>query len=183
VALSSLHQLERGTTRSPKWHHNKGMQPHSRYPRRRRVTRPQTNSLPYRRRGPLLSQGEAAFYRVLRKAVAQRYHVAFKARLADLVTCSDAAWNRGYGHLIARQHVDFVLCDYRTTEVLVAIELDDKSHAKLARRRRDRFLDEALGAASIPLVRVTASARYEVEAIRAVIECAASSICYQREEQ
>lgn len=112
---------------------------------------------------------------MLRKAVAQRYHVAFKARLADLVTCSDAAWDRGYGHLIARQHVDFVLCDYRTTEVLVAIELDDKSHAKLARRRRDRFLDEALGAASIPLVRFAAAARYEFETIRSVIDSATAS--------
>jgi hypothetical protein len=151
------------------------MRTQSCFPRRRRPARPAKRALPYRRRGPLLSQGEAAFYRVLRKAIAQRYHVAFKARLADLVTCSDAAWENGYGHLIARQHVDFVLCDYRTTEVLVAIELDDKSHAKLARRRRDRFLDEALGAASIPLVRIAAAARYEIEEIRSVIESATAN--------
>jgi Protein of unknown function (DUF2726) len=96
--------------------HNTGMES-KRYRRRRLRTRPQKlRTLPYRRRGPLLSRGEAAFYRVLRKAVAKRYHVAFKARLADLVTCSDAAWDKGFGHLIARQHVDFVLCNYRTAE-------------------------------------------------------------------
>lgn len=46
-------------------------------------------------------------------AIGRRCHVAFKARLADLITCSDRAWDDGFGHMIARQHVDFVLCDYR----------------------------------------------------------------------
>lgn len=118
--------------------------------------------LPYRRRGPLLTKGEVAFYRVLRLAVGRRYHVAFKARLADLVTCSDEAWADGFGHMIARHHVDFVLCDYRTTEIVAAIELDDRSHDRPARRRRDTFLDAALNAARIPLIRIRAAARYDL---------------------
>ncbi len=103
-----------------------------------------------------------AFYRVLRLAVGRRYHVAFKARLADLVTCSDEAWADGFGHMIARHHVDFVLCDYRTTEIVAAIELDDRSHDRPARRRRDTFLDAALNAARIPLIRIRAAARYDL---------------------
>lgn len=102
-----------------------------------------------------------AFYRVLRAAVARRCHIAFKARLADLVTCGDAAWEQGFGHLIARHHVDFVLCDYRTMEVVSAIELDDRSHAKRSRQRRDQFLDDVLASAGIPLVRIKATARYQ----------------------
>lgn len=149
--------------------HNAGMKPKHSRSRAGRAQPGRQRVLPYRRRGPLLTRGEAAFYRVLRKAVDQRYHIAFKARLADLVTCSDAAWEKGFGHFIARQHVDFVLCDYRTTEVVVAIELDDKSHARQSRRRRDRFLDETLSAAEIPLLRVRAAARYEVETIRSAI--------------
>lgn len=131
---------------------------------------PSPAKLPYRRRGPLLTQGEAAFYRVLRLAIGRRVHVAFKARLADLITCSERAWEEGFGHMIARHHIDFVLCDYRTTEILVAIELDDRSHEKASRRRRDRFLNQALSAAGIPLVRIQAAAIYSPTAIASALD-------------
>lgn len=134
-----------------------------------RINRSVRQALPYRRRGPLLSQGEAAFYRVLRLAVGRHYHVAFKARLADLITCSDAAWDDGFGHMIARHHVDFVLCDYRTLDVLAAIELDDRSHNNTGRRRRDAFLKEALAASEIPLIRIRAAARYDVQEVGEMI--------------
>lgn len=145
------------------------MQPPFRVGNRRHKARCADQPLPYHRRGPLLTKGEAAFYRVLRLAVGRYYHVAFKARLADIITCSESAWDAGFGHLIARHHVDFVLCDYRTTEVIAAIELDDRSHAKASRRRRDAFVNDALEAAGIPLVRIRASARYEVSDLNAVI--------------
>lgn len=142
-----------------------------RFPPRRPNGRPRPlPSLPYRRRGPLLSKGEAAFFRTLKAAVGRHYHVAFKARLADLITCDDAAWKDGFGHMIARHHIDFVICDYRSLEVLAAIELDDKSHEKASRRRRDRFLDDALRVAGVPLLRVKAAARYDRTAIAELVE-------------
>jgi hypothetical protein len=72
--------------------------------------------------------------------------------------------------MIARQHLDFVLCDRETTDVLLAIELDDRSHRKLARKRRDRFLTGALNAAGIPLLRVRAAARYDSRELAAMID-------------
>ncbi|MBL9122033.1 MAG: DUF2726 domain-containing protein [Planctomycetaceae bacterium] len=118
------------------------------------------HDLPYIKRGPLLSRGEMAFYRVLRKAIGRRFHIAFKVRLADLVTCSEQAWAAGFGHMIARHHIDFVLCDYRSMDVVAAIELDDRSHARNKRVSRDRFIDDALASAGIPLIRIRAAARY-----------------------
>lgn len=138
----------------------------------RRVVRPPREKLPYRRRGPLLSPGEAAFYRVLRLAVGRQFHVAFKPRLADLLTCAEAAWANGFGHMIARHHVDFALCDYRTTEVLVAIELDDKSHNAQKRVRRDAFLESACCAAGLPLVRIRAATWYNAPEISLAIAAA-----------
>ncbi len=105
-------------------------------------------------------------------AVGRNYHVAFKARLADLITCSQSAWDEGFGHMIARHHVDFVLCDYRTTEVIAAIELDDKSHAQPSRRRRDAFLDQALYTAGIPLVRIRAAAWYNAREVASAMAAA-----------
>ncbi|MBX9787495.1 MAG: DUF2726 domain-containing protein [Pirellulales bacterium] len=117
-----------------------------------------------------MSRGESAFYFALRAAVRGRYLIAFKVRLADLVTCGETAWKEGFGHLIARQHLDFVLCDWRSTNILLAIELDDRSHQLDHRKRRDAFLDQALSAAGIVLLRFQAAARYDAESLARTIE-------------
>jgi hypothetical protein len=140
---------------------------------RRRATAPRR--LPYKPRRTLLSRGEAAFYFALRAAVRGRYLIAFKVRLADLITCGDQAWEAGFGHLIARQHLDFVLCDYGSTDILLAIELDDRSHELTRRKNRDAFLNGALSAAGIPLVRFRASARYDPFTIANAIDQALTS--------
>lgn len=126
--------------------------------------------LPYRLRASLLSRGELAFFRVLQAALGQSYLIAPKVRLADLLTCSDTAWDAGFGHFIARQHLDFVLCDPATSEFLVAIELDDRSHDLPRRQARDKFLDRALRTARFPLVRIRAQSRYDARTIAAQIE-------------
>jgi hypothetical protein len=117
----------------------------------------------------LLSRGEAVFYRALRAAVAGQYLIAFKVRLADLVTCEAKAWEAGFGHLIARQHLDFVLCDWHTTEVRLAIELDDRSHRLPRRKRRDEFLNEALSAAGVTLIRFQAAVCYDISIIASTL--------------
>jgi hypothetical protein len=116
-------------------------------------------------RQTLLSRGEAAFYFALRAAVRGRFLIAFKVRLADLITCGEAAWNAGFGHMIARHHLDFVLCDHGSTDIRLAIELDDRSHDLAVRKRRDVFVNEALSAAGIRLLRVQAAARYDANVL------------------
>jgi hypothetical protein len=139
-------------------------------------------ALPYEPRHTLLSRGEAAFYRALRTAVQGRYLIAFKVRLADLVTCKEEAWDAGFGHMIARQHLDFVLCDWRSTDILLVIELDDRTHSAPRRRARDAFLNEALFAAGVPLLRFRAEARYDAASIADKITSFASkSIAARRQ--
>lgn len=128
--------------------------------------------MPYKPRQTLLSRGEAAFYFALRAAVRGRYLIAFKVRLADLITCGDAAWEAGFGHMIARQHLDFILCDHGSTDILLAIELDDRSHELARRKRRDLFLNEALFVAGIPLLRFRASSRYDIDVLANAIDTA-----------
>ena len=134
--------------------------------RRRKARKP---ALPYESRQALLSRGEAAFYFALRRAVAGRYLIALKVRLADLITCPETAWKDGFGHMIARHHVDFVLCDHQTTFIRLAIELDDRSHERARRKDRDAFINQALTAAGVPLLRIQAAARYDSDLIRAAV--------------
>src|SRR4051812_48167282 len=105
--------------------------------------------LPYRSRGTLLSRGELAFFRVLLRAASSHYLIALKVRAADLLTCSDSAWEAGFGHYVSRHHLDFVLCDKSTTEIMAAIELDDRSHRLTRRKTRDEFLNQAFSDARI----------------------------------
>jgi very-short-patch-repair endonuclease len=71
--------------------------------------------------------------------------------------------------MIARHHLDFVLCDHGTTNIRLGIELDDRSHDKAIRKKRDMFVNEALAAAGIPLLRIQAAARYESDYIEHVL--------------
>jgi len=62
--------------------------------------------------------------------------------------------------------VDFVLYDPRTTAIVGIIELDDPSHRRRERRRRDRFLNESLSSAKVPLLRIKTAKAYDLTALR-----------------
>jgi hypothetical protein len=94
-----------------------------------------------------------------------RYIVCIKVRLADVIDCPPAVWRLGYGRLVAQKHLDFVLCDPATTRVRAGIELDDRSHARGARRARDRFVEAALHAAGVPLIRLPAASAYRPDKV------------------
>lgn len=126
--------------------------------------------LPYFSRDALLSRGELILYWTLRRALSDQYLLTFKVRAADLICCNEQDWERGFGHMVAKHHLDFVLCDRASTAIVSVIELDDKSHALERRKRRDKFLNLAFRAARIPLIRFQASARYDAVEIRQTIE-------------
>lgn len=148
--------------------------------RPRRIARPKSartsktrrpfNPFPYRNRLTLLSQGEAAFFGPLSEAVAGRFHVMCKVRLADVITCTATNWRRGYGRAISQKHLDFVLCEKGTMRFVLAIELDDRSHKRPERERRDSFVNIALYRSRVGLLRFEALAYYSVETIRRRID-------------
>jgi hypothetical protein len=133
---------------------------------RRKFFDPLPDAYPYYARRALLTPTELAFYETLREVVGERFTICIKVRLGDVIGCPDDAWQMGYGRLIAQKHLDFVLADPATTKVVVAIEVDDRSHAHPKRQARDVFVDRAMVAAGVPLVRVTAAASYPTSRVR-----------------
>lgn len=117
----------------------------------------------YRRLPTLFSPGERAFLAVLREVVGERALVFGKVRVADLLTprsgLKGQRWWRAFNRISAK-HVDFVLCDRDDCAVLCVVELNDASHQRRDRRERDAFLAEACAGAGLPLLQVTARARY-----------------------
>ena len=93
--------------------------------------------------------------------------ISLKVRLADVL--KPCAKNRRenmsqFGRIKAK-HLDFVLYDPTTFQILAAIELDDSSHRQQKRIDRDEFLNQAMEDAEISLHRFQAKANYDVSKI------------------
>jgi hypothetical protein len=124
---------------------------------------------PYEAKKNLLTKAEFEFYKILKDSISPSMMIAPKVRLADIVTCSDSDWSRGYGTKISSKHIDFVLYDTVTANILLAIELDDASHAKPDRKRRDQFVNELLSVTKVPFLRVPTALQYNINEIRNMI--------------
>ena len=117
----------------------------------------------------LLTEAERSFFGVLQQALPGDYLLFAKVRLADVIAPSKilvgrpryAAFNR-----ICAKHIDFVLCERKTLRIVGLMELDDRSHSLHDRQERDRFVEEALAAAQIPLLRILARKFYSPVEIR-----------------
>ena len=125
--------------------------------------------LPYRLRDDFLSRAELAYYCALKSVLGPRATLCMKVRLADILYVSRPNENAGFFNRIAQKHVDFLLCDSTTMRPVVAIELDDASHGRADRQERDAFVDGALEAAGLPLVRIAAQWEYSKEDIIATL--------------
>jgi hypothetical protein len=125
---------------------------------------------PYEKIGPVYTPAERSLLGVLEQILHPSHtRVIGKVRVADLLRTErglsasrrQAAFNR-----ISQKHVDFILCDPSTWEVIGVIELDDSSHSRADRQRCDRFLEGAFAAANVPLIRIPAQNGYRPEEVR-----------------
>ena len=132
------------------------------------------DAFPYQRAGALFTPAEAAFLHTLQSAIGPEDLLVFgKVRLADLLQPREGLPRQRFFQALNRitgKHADFVLVDRDTLQPLVAIELDDRSHARADRQARDRFVEGAFAAAGLPLLRFPVRrTKDQVEEVRARI--------------
>lgn len=126
---------------------------------------------PYEKRTSLITDAEHHFYRVLIAAAQPRWSVFAMVRLADVIRVRPkAAQRQAWQNRILAKHLDFVLCDPQTLEAKLALELDDASHQRPDRMARDEFLEAALAASSLPLLRVPVADQYDCDQLKKSIE-------------
>lgn len=121
-----------------------------------------TQQLPYRVRDDFLSPAERSFFGVIYAEFSDDFVICPKVRLGDIFfvsTQEQQSWK--YWNKINQKHVDFLLCDIETVEPQLAIELDDSSHNRSKRTKRDAFVDDLFAAANLPLLRVPAQRDYD----------------------
>lgn len=119
--------------------------------------------------GSLLTEAERGFYPVLVEAAragAEPCLVMCKVRVGDLIRPAeglDRSAATGLRNRANQKHVDFVVVRASDFGVVAAVELDDASHRQKGRRERDAFLEGAMAAAGVRLVRVPWARAYGLE--------------------
>lgn len=124
---------------------------------------------PYRRIEALFTPAERAFLAVLSQAAGERYQVFGKVRVADVVSVHKVRDRGSYlraFNRISGKHFDYVICAKADMSIACVVELDDRSHQKPDRMRRDAFLEGVCVAASLPLLRVPVQRNYVPSDIR-----------------
>jgi len=117
--------------------------------------------LVYRKvRDDFLSPTELSYFQVLKSVLGSKAAICAKVRLADLIFVKSKANYMSHFNRISPRHIDFIICYPKTMKPILAIELDDSSHIRPRQQESDLFLDDALAAAGLPLLRVTAQRQY-----------------------
>jgi very-short-patch-repair endonuclease len=118
----------------------------------------------------LLTPAELNFLTYLEQAVNNRWRIALKVRMRDLIYIQNNGSESLRLHNKTNQkHVDFVLCSNSTTEPLLVIELDDRSHSTLEQQEKDRWKDFCLEDAGLQIMRQPWNASYDVRRLEAEI--------------
>lgn len=126
----------------------------------------------YRAKSGIYDSVERLFLGHLVWAVGRQAIILGKVRLADVITLDFSGslhrHRKAYDQ-IARQHLDFVICDKRSTRVLCVVELyDPAAHPKRALLNA-RFLDRILKEAGIPIARFPRARKYRTMEIESSI--------------
>lgn len=116
---------------------------------------PKTNEpMPYTA-AKLLTRREYAFFKAL-QPIAKKYNLLIcpKVRLADLVSVPKGIkeYVKWFNYIKAK-HVDFTICNIDLNVKLI-IELDDQTHERPDRQKRDDFVDRIFKQVNIKLLHI-----------------------------
>ncbi len=123
---------------------------------------------PFVKKDFLLSGAESSFHDLLQSVIGSKYKIYLKVAMEELLDLNkniSASARPGYLKKISVDCADFVLCEPRQLKILCVIMLDDNHQAQEKGVKRDRFVDKAFQAASLPLIRFKANYRYSQQDI------------------
>ncbi|QSV15467.1 DUF2726 domain-containing protein [Photobacterium ganghwense] len=113
----------------------------------------------------LLTPAERSFYGVLSTCLKDDYLIFCKVRIADVIKpvsgLNRSEWQRAFNK-ISSKHLDFVICDKKDLSILCAVELNDSSHEKATRAKRDAFVSKSLESAGVSFTEFSAKKSYSI---------------------
>lgn len=116
---------------------------------------------PYRRT-KLLTDAELQLFHFMENNLCQvdRIVILAKVRLADVAEVDTrVTLNKDFLWKITNKHVDFLICDRNTLDVICAVELDDYTHETQEAKEKDLFIMQVLDSVGIKTVRIRTKIR------------------------
>jgi hypothetical protein len=115
-----------------------------------------------------ITEAETIFLEVLKEAVGSSYRIEPQVQLSSIVKPTDS--NGHYTNYtdfnkIKAKSIDFVLFDDRNKPYL-AIELDDRSHFRWDRIKRDQFVNDLMKEVGLRIIHVPFSYSYDVGGVK-----------------
>lgn len=124
--------------------------------------------------GALFTECEKNFYNSLIKIVPSKYAIFGKVRIADVIEPAKIKHGRERMLLfykICAKHIDYVICNKKTLQVVCCVELHDSSHNNEERQRRDKFVREVFRGAKIKLIEIKANREYNIKQLKKDFKC------------
>lgn len=132
------------------------------------------NVVPDKRYGlkeSLLTPSERNFLEVLEQVVGDRYIIEKQVQLSRIVTPTDSNKNfinyRDFNQIKAKS-IDFVLFNKDYSPYL-CIELDDLSHMRWDRQKRDAFVNQIMKDVGLRIIHIRASYSYDLEKLKSQV--------------
>lgn len=113
-------------------------------------------AFPYKR-AKLLTDAELQLFNFMQNNLCQidRITIFIKVRLADIAEVDNrVTLSKDYLWKITNKHVDFLICEKDTLDIICAVELDDYTHENQAARERDMFVMQVLDTVGVKTARV-----------------------------
>lgn len=112
----------------------------------------------YKPKGNIMTQAELKMYKILEEYLDKRVRIAPKVRMADVIDIEGEykAHHRIFRE-IALKHIDFLVYDGTTGDIICLLELDDIYHDKELNRRSDLFKNRVFKECNLKLFRVRKS--------------------------
>ncbi len=129
---------------------------------------PKENIRKYALKESQITETEKDFLETLKQAVGDSYRIEPQVQLSSIVRPTDS--NGRYTNYtdfnkIKAKSIDFVLFDDRNKPAL-AIELDDRSHFRWDRMKRDQFVDDLMDEVGLRIIHIRASYSYDIDKIK-----------------
>lgn len=125
----------------------------------------------YSKKQKLLTYNERLFYKVMKEALKdQEIIILTQVVLYEIIQTNKENIDKYlYFNKIKSKSIDYVLTD-NDFNILLCIELDDISHNRIDRVKRDEFINRIFRETGTKLLRVPVQQYYSVERIKKLIE-------------
>lgn len=120
----------------------------------------------YSKKSHLASRSEQKLYKNLLLLLPTDYMIHCQVSLISLLKPADLKSAR----MVWAKRMDYVITD-KNTKILIVIELDDKSHQRKDRIKRDKFVNKAL-AGKHTLLRLTPEQAQDINLLRQKLQSA-----------